>query len=97
MNYDALREYFRDTGDPDVVGAYVVAGRCAACAKPIGDPQFVLALPSPYHCLLHLECKDFFQFNRAWPHPRPAHAYINRRRRARSANLTESGEMRYLE
>lgn len=76
----------------NVTGAYVVAGRCAKCGKPVGE-EFVLALPAPYHCLIHAECVAFFNFlSRQWPHPMPAAAYVKRRRRQSSPPLLDMSQ-----
>lgn len=77
-----------------VPGAYVVAGRpCPVCQLPIAGEEWVMALPAPYHCLVHKDCSPFFSYNGVWPHPLPAAAYVKAARRRSSPPLIESGEM----
>ncbi len=90
MNLDRLADYFH-LPNTNVIGAYVVAPLCAKCGEPPRATEFMLALPKPYHCLLHVECVNFFNFNQQWPHPFPAHYYTKRgRRRSSPPALTES-------
>jgi hypothetical protein len=67
----------------------VVAGVCAKCKKNVGN-EWVLALPGPYHCLLHIDCYQFFNYNHAWPHEHPAQAYYHRRRFSSPGLLEQS-------
>lgn len=77
-----------------VAGAFVVAGRpCLVCRAPILGEEWVLALPAPYHCLVHKDCAPFFNYNGMWPHPYPAQAYIKAARRRSTPPLIESGEL----
>ncbi len=87
-----VQEYFH-LPDNNVIGAYVVAPECAQCGKRPKGSQFMLALPKPYHCLLHEECIAFFDFSGAWPHRLPAHFYVTRnRRRSAPPGLLEQSQ-----
>jgi hypothetical protein len=89
MDLQALAHFSNVPGP--TVGAYVVAGVCAQCGHGFGQ-EWALALPAPYHALLHKKCVAFFGFGGEWPHPNPAIAYDKRRRRNSTPPLLEGSE-----
>jgi hypothetical protein len=65
-----------DANNKPYCGAmYVVHADCFVCKCKLGD-EIVLALGSPFHCLLHEKCAPHFDYEtRRWPHHRPMVAY----------------------